>query len=582
MERRFKVEAKSFFFSTKASQLRLEERRKGFLGLILLDLRGATWLAATVDEASRSPASADFVRSSSEGRKSLSVRGGCNKGGRFLEVVVFVDDDRKGIIWIPEARSGRGWRRFVTELRSWLAALTSVHGFSSEEASKEKMADEGSSGAKNGRSYADVVRSQSCEVKVGPQFRSTQDLDLFPVSNSFEVGYDVWEASFARVCFEVETATPPLSAVLFREEHPPQFEMPASPGYCSTAAAEEKGKLSKEGIFVISWLWKHLGLSGHFLDRVVNGLGVGLLDGLQEKPIDGSYSGQVSGLISRSGSGPDPESSEVLCSVWVPVSSGPGSVADSGVGVGPVSGDGDGVGSSVGDGVVAGIGPSSSAVAVAAAGDGFVQAAGDGIVSADGHEVGPVVSVGFAAGGGPTGFAVADSAAGDGVALVASDEVGSSISGAGERSSFASPDPSFPVTSAQARWVAEFASSLANERSSMSECSSSSDISDECSSPGSAENEIIGDITVTKSLTTARKDSQAWFFGWVRANVQHDEKLLAKLDVTEERSRRKKLVAFSPDRTIEMLQMQEKLVSMDVERGRALAIAWLSKDKERL
>jgi hypothetical protein len=44
------------------------------------------------------------------------------------------------------------------------------------------------------------------------------------------VGYDVWEASFARVCFEVETATPPLSAVLFWEEHPPQFEMPVSSG----------------------------------------------------------------------------------------------------------------------------------------------------------------------------------------------------------------------------------------------------------------------------------------------------------------------------------------------------------------
>jgi hypothetical protein len=115
----------------------------------------------------------------------------------------------------------------VTELRSWLAALTSVHGFSSEEASKEKKEDKGSSGVKNGRSYADVVRSQSCEVKVGPQFQSTQDLDLFPVSSSFEVGYDIWEASSARVCFEVETATLPLSAVLFREEHPPQFEMPA-------------------------------------------------------------------------------------------------------------------------------------------------------------------------------------------------------------------------------------------------------------------------------------------------------------------------------------------------------------------
>jgi hypothetical protein len=119
MERRFKVEAKTFFFSsTKSSQIRLEERRKGFLGLILVDRRGAAWLAETVEEASRSPEVVDFYKASSEGRKSLSVRGGCNKGGRFLDVVALVDDDRKGFIWIPEARSGRGWRRFVSELRS--------------------------------------------------------------------------------------------------------------------------------------------------------------------------------------------------------------------------------------------------------------------------------------------------------------------------------------------------------------------------------------------------------------------------------------------------------------------------------
>jgi hypothetical protein len=107
MERRFKVEAKSFFFSTKASQLRLEERRKGFLGLILVDLRGATWLAATVEEASRSPALADFVRSSSEGRKSLSVRmqqwGKVPRRGRRSERDHL---DSRGSFW--------AWRRFVT------------------------------------------------------------------------------------------------------------------------------------------------------------------------------------------------------------------------------------------------------------------------------------------------------------------------------------------------------------------------------------------------------------------------------------------------------------------------------------
>jgi hypothetical protein len=214
-----------------------------------------------------------------------------------------------------------------------------------------------------------------------------------------------------------------------------------------------------------------------------------------------------------------------------------------------------------------GDGPS-SAVAVSAAGDGFVSDAGDGIVSADGGEVGSVVSVGFAAGGGPTGSDVADSDAGDGFALVAGDEVGSSIpSIAGEGSSFASPDPSFSVTSDQARWVAETASP---------ECSCSSDISDECASSGSAENELFGDVTVTKSLAdSARKDSQAWFFGWVRASVQDDEELLAKLDVIEERTRRAKLDALSPEHSLEMLQMREKLASMDVERGQALATAWL-------
>jgi hypothetical protein len=279
----------------------------------------------------------------------------------------------------------------------------------------------------------------------------------------------VWEASSARVCFEVEPASPPVSAVLFREEHPPQFEMPASS--FSTVAAEEKVKLSKEGRFVISWLWKHLGLSGGVLGRIINGLDAGLLDGLQEKPIDGSCSGQVSRPIPRSGYGPDPEPSEDLCSVWVPTSSGSESVAVFGVDDGPGG-------------------------AVAVAGDGFVSDAGDGIVSADGGEVGSVVSVGFDAGGGPTGSDVADSDAGDGITLVADDKVGSSIpSITSEGSSFAPPDLS--VTSDLSP-----------------ECSCSSNTSEEGASSGSTENDLFGEVTESKTLAdSAREDSQAWFFG---------------------------------------------------------------------
>jgi hypothetical protein len=92
MERWFMVEAKVFFFSMKAAKLRLEERRKGFLRLILVGHRGASWLAATVEEASLSPATEVFIKSYNEGRMSLSVKGGDNKAGRFLEVSASVDD----------------------------------------------------------------------------------------------------------------------------------------------------------------------------------------------------------------------------------------------------------------------------------------------------------------------------------------------------------------------------------------------------------------------------------------------------------------------------------------------------------
>jgi hypothetical protein len=196
MERRFKVEAKTFFFSTKAAKLRLEERRKGFLGHILVGHRCASWLAATVEEASLSPVMEDFVKSSSEGRMSLLVRGGCNKAGRFLEVAAFVDDDQKGIMWIPEARSGRGWRRFVVELRSLLAALASSPGFSYEGSFLEEKLEEGSPGIKTGRSFT------------GLPLLSSQEIDLFPVASSFELGYDGKDVRSAWDCYEMEIALP--------------------------------------------------------------------------------------------------------------------------------------------------------------------------------------------------------------------------------------------------------------------------------------------------------------------------------------------------------------------------------------
>jgi hypothetical protein len=58
----------------------------------------------------------DFIRSFREGSKVLIVRRGGNAAGRFLEVAVYGAGSRRGIIFIPEGRDGRGWRSFVLEL----------------------------------------------------------------------------------------------------------------------------------------------------------------------------------------------------------------------------------------------------------------------------------------------------------------------------------------------------------------------------------------------------------------------------------------------------------------------------------
>jgi hypothetical protein len=77
---------------------------------------------------------------------------------------------------------------------------------------------------------------------------------------------------------------------------------------------------------------------------------------------------------------------------------------------------------------------------------------------------------------------------------------------------------------------------------------------------GFVESDSFGDATEEKPLDDSfRKDMQAWFFGWLRAGVQHDKKLLAKLEVIVENSSRANLAVPSPARPTDILRMQEKL-----------------------
>jgi hypothetical protein len=119
------VEVKSFFFSAKQGSefLRLEEKRKGYGGFILLGAKCSGWLADMVEEAIEAQRKDDFARSFRDEVRALKVRTGSNKAGCFIEAGVFVEGNRKGVVRLPEGRGGWGWQRFVDELRSLLAQL---------------------------------------------------------------------------------------------------------------------------------------------------------------------------------------------------------------------------------------------------------------------------------------------------------------------------------------------------------------------------------------------------------------------------------------------------------------------------
>jgi hypothetical protein len=125
MERQFSVEAKTFSFSvhTGRSVCRLEEKRKGYSGFISLGIKCSEGLAGVVEEALETQRKEDFARSFRDEMRVVKVRMGSNKAGFFLEVAVFVEGARKGVIRLPEGRGGWGWKKFVDELRLLIAQL---------------------------------------------------------------------------------------------------------------------------------------------------------------------------------------------------------------------------------------------------------------------------------------------------------------------------------------------------------------------------------------------------------------------------------------------------------------------------
>ena len=87
------MKKKPYAFSAKEgfSNFCLEERRKGFVGVILVGHQCYAWLVAMVEEAILLPVKEDIVKSYLKDANVLMVHEGGNKAGRFLELAVYAE-----------------------------------------------------------------------------------------------------------------------------------------------------------------------------------------------------------------------------------------------------------------------------------------------------------------------------------------------------------------------------------------------------------------------------------------------------------------------------------------------------------
>jgi hypothetical protein len=110
----------------------MEERRKGFLGVVRLGLQCIAWVLVAMKEVLMSQGTKDFVKSFREKVKAKAwiVRIGSNKDGRFLELAVYVEGCRQGLILFPKGRGGQGWNRMAKELGKVLVFLDTSSGSS--------------------------------------------------------------------------------------------------------------------------------------------------------------------------------------------------------------------------------------------------------------------------------------------------------------------------------------------------------------------------------------------------------------------------------------------------------------------
>jgi hypothetical protein len=134
------------------------------------------------------------------------------KAGRFLEVAVYAEGGRRGLVMFPEGRGGRGWSRVSGELSKVQVFLKAVYGSQSSDTGGSIGGSVGGMGAVRrfgdggAPSFAEVVRSAVPSTALSEkQLASTvssSELDFCPSGTPEKQS----ELRSAINCFELETA----------------------------------------------------------------------------------------------------------------------------------------------------------------------------------------------------------------------------------------------------------------------------------------------------------------------------------------------------------------------------------------
>lgn len=116
----FFVESKVFEFLVHVggSVLRLVERRKEIVWVRMVEKYCIGWLKTVVEKMACLAENHAFTESSRDEDRAFYDQIGANRAGRYLEVAEYAMGGRRGLIFVPEGRDGRGGKTFAKELPS--------------------------------------------------------------------------------------------------------------------------------------------------------------------------------------------------------------------------------------------------------------------------------------------------------------------------------------------------------------------------------------------------------------------------------------------------------------------------------